>query len=50
MLEALHRVPRRQIVKLDVTCVINFVSRAFHLETTDCSGRNIIGLENLEPE
>jgi hypothetical protein len=49
MLEAFDRVPRREIVRLDVTCVVNFVPRAFHLETADYSCRDGIGLENLEP-
>jgi hypothetical protein len=50
MLEAFDRVPRREIVRLDVTCIINFVSRAFHLETADYSCRDGIGQENLGPE
>ena len=50
MLEAFSRVPRREIVRLDVTCVVNFVPRAFHLETADYSCRDGIGLENLEPD
>ena len=50
MLEAYNRVPRREIVKLDVTYVINFVSRALRLETADYSDRDSVGLENLGPE
>lgn len=50
MLEAFNRVPRRGIVKLDVTCVLNFVSRAVRLETADYSGDDSIGLENLGPD
>ena len=50
MLEAFNRVPRRENVKLDVTCVINFVSRALRLETVDHSGHDSIGLENFGPD
>ena len=50
MLEAFNRVPRREIVKLDVTCVINFVSYALRLETADYSDRDSVGLETLGPD
>ena len=50
MLEAFNRVPRREIVKLDVTCIIDFVSCALRLETADYSHRDSVGLENLEPD
>lgn len=50
MLEAFNRVPRLEIVKLDVTWVIDFVSRALRLGTADYSDRDSVGLENFRPD
>jgi hypothetical protein len=50
MLEAFDRVPRREIVKLDVTCDIHFVSAALPLEHADHSRRENVGQKNLESE